>query len=480
MAPTVTSSPSRAPARARARSTPRRRSRRTASACAPSSLRSDSATARSAAAPDDDPGPGTRPLHGHPLGDGAVHHDLARRRPRPPPPAPRAPGAPARSTSGRDADAGRGARARRSQTPFVVRSPTVGLAAHHDTGALEELGPVRAELGQQDAPLRRRRLPTQLGRAEVEQHDQHPGTLDVAQELVAEALALRGALDQAGDVGHDELGAVAPGAQPDHAEMRLQRGERVVRDLRLGGRHGRDQRRLPRVGEPDQRHVGHQLELHVQPELLALLALLGERGRPAAVGEEARVAPPALAALGHHEAGALHGQVAHHGAARGRARPCPRAPGPPGPCPVRRAAWIPSRARRRWRGGTDGPGSRAVTTRSPRRPATRRRRGPRHRRPDRPGRHGPRGATTPPRLPRRRRARAVGPGRRIRAWWGSLRAEQAAGALSHLGAGPFAVDHRAPSRLDDAPATHPHVGHQVAGAGPHEVAEQLGVGRPTG
>ena len=158
--------------------------------------------------------------------------------------------------------------------------------------------------------------------------------------------------------------------------MRLQRGERVVRDLRLGRRHGRDQRRLPRVGEPHQRHVGHQLELHVEPELLALLALLGERRRPSAVGEEARVAPPALAALGHHEAGALRCQVAHHGAA-GRAPRYPRAPAPPGPCPVHRAAWTPSRARRRWRGGTGDPGNRAATTRSRTRPATRRRRGPR-------------------------------------------------------------------------------------------------------
>ena len=146
--------------------------------------------------------------------------------------------------------------------------------------------------------------------------------------------------------------------------MRLQRGERVVGDLRLGRRHGRDQRRLPRVGEPHQRHVGHQLELHVQPELLALLALLGERRRPPAVGEEARVAPPALAAFGHHEAGALGRQVAHHGAASVAHHGTDRHRAPPGPCPVRRDAWTPSRARRRWRGGTGDPGNRAATTRS--------------------------------------------------------------------------------------------------------------------
>ena len=127
-----------------------------------------------------------------------------------------------------------------------------------------------------------------------------------------QALARRGALDEAGDVGHHELGAVAHAAHADHAEMRLEGGEGVVGDLGLGRGHGRDQRRLARVGEAHQGHVGHQLELHVQPELLALLALLGEGRRPAPVGEEPRVAPPPLPALGHQEAGAVGGQVADH------------------------------------------------------------------------------------------------------------------------------------------------------------------------
>ena len=331
MAPTVTSSPSRAPARARARSTPRRRSRRTASACAPSSLRSDSATARSAARPATTQAPAPVRCTSTPSGAGRCTTTSPAT----------APDASARASCTRGPAARPASRHRRrlrprapGRRPLLVRRD-IGLATHDDTGAFEELGPVGGELGQQDAQLRVRRLPAQVGRAEIEQHDEDPGALDVAEELVAQALAFRGALDEAGDVGHDELGAVAPGTQPDHSEMRLQRGERVVRDLRLGGRHGRDQRRLPRVGEPDQRHVGHQLELHVQPELLALLALLGERRRPPAVGEEARVAPPALAPLGHHEAGALRCQVAHHGAARSRTtvptgtgttRSLPRAP----------------------------------------------------------------------------------------------------------------------------------------------------------
>ena len=81
------------------------------------------------------------------------------------------------------------------------------LAPHDQAGAFQQLGLVVAQLAEQDPQL--------VGRAvhglrvEVEQDDQDPGPLDVAQEAVAEALALGRALDQPGDVGHDELGAVA-------------------------------------------------------------------------------------------------------------------------------------------------------------------------------------------------------------------------------------------------------------------------------
>ena len=89
---------------------------------------------------------------------------------------------------------------------------------------------------------------------EVEEHDQHPGPLHVAEELVAEPPPFRGTLDEPGDVGHDEL--AVSGA--DHAEVGHQRGERVVGDLRLGRRDRRDQGRFPGVGKPDESDVGDQ------------------------------------------------------------------------------------------------------------------------------------------------------------------------------------------------------------------------------
>ena len=214
------------------------------------------------------------------------------------------------------ADAGPGRHREHHVAHTFVVGTEVALAAHHDPWALEELGPVRAQLGQAGCAVAPTgATPPASGAPRSSEHDEHPGALDVAQELVAEALALRRPLHQTGDVGHDELGPVARATDPDDAEVRLERGERVVGDFGLGRRHRRDQGRLAGVGEADQGHVGHELELHVQPELLALLGLLGEGRGTAAVGEEARVAPPALAALGHHEAGTFRVEVADHRAA---------------------------------------------------------------------------------------------------------------------------------------------------------------------
>ena len=79
--------------------------------------------------------------------------------------------------------------------------------------------------------------------------------------------------DDAGDVGDDELGRFI---QPHDAEMRLQRGERIVGDLRLGRRDHTDERRLSGIRKSDESDVGHQLQFEFQPPFLAMLALFGE------------------------------------------------------------------------------------------------------------------------------------------------------------------------------------------------------------
>ena len=88
----------------------------------------------------------------------------------------------------------------------VVGLDRIGLGAHDEARPVEELRAVLAELVQQNPFLLGRR--DAVDRREVDHDAHHPRPLDVAQELVSEATALARALDQAGDVGHDEVGVV--------------------------------------------------------------------------------------------------------------------------------------------------------------------------------------------------------------------------------------------------------------------------------
>jgi hypothetical protein len=74
----------------------------------------------------------------------------------------------------------------------------------------------------------------------------------VREELVAEPGAAARALDQPRDVGDHELALLALERPKD----RLERGERIARDLRRRPRDPREQRRLAGVREPDQPGVG--------------------------------------------------------------------------------------------------------------------------------------------------------------------------------------------------------------------------------
>ena len=103
-------------------------------------------------------------------------------------------------------------------------------------------------------------------------------SLEVCQELVPQAHALRGALEQPGHVGDGQLRAIV---RLDRAELRLDRRERVVGDLRARVRDAVEQRRLAGVREPEHRGVGEQLEAELERPLLAVEAdLRGARRLP--------------------------------------------------------------------------------------------------------------------------------------------------------------------------------------------------------
>ena len=142
-------------------------------------------------------------------------------------------------------------------------------------------------------------------RSKVENVHQQAAALDVGEELVAEPGAGAGPLDQARDVSEHELALVAL----ERAEHGMQRGERVVGDLRLGPREAGEQRRLAGVRQPDQAGVGQQPQTQLEPALLARQPVLGEARRLArGRGEVLVAAPPASTARDQRRLAAL-GQI---------------------------------------------------------------------------------------------------------------------------------------------------------------------------
>jgi hypothetical protein len=146
--------------------------------------------------------------------------------------------------------------------------------------------------------------PTVDGR-QIEQDHQSPGAFDVAEKSMAQAPPFAGALDQARDVGDHELVLV----KADYTQVRFEGREGVIGDFGLGRGDPRDEGAFPGVRKAHQGHIGHQLELQVQPALLPALGLLRERRGPPAIGEEPGIASAALPASGRLPAGALGDQV---------------------------------------------------------------------------------------------------------------------------------------------------------------------------
>ena len=139
----------------------------------------------------------------------------------------------------------------------------------------------------------------------VDEMDQHPGALDMAEEAVADAGALGRALDQAGNVGEHEVDALVT----DDAELGMKRRERIVADLGLGVGDGVEEGRLAGIGQPDQPGVGDQLEAKPHPQLRARPAGAVLARRAIGGGLEAGIAAAALAALQQHDPLADLGEV---------------------------------------------------------------------------------------------------------------------------------------------------------------------------
>jgi hypothetical protein len=188
--------------------------------------------------------------------------------------------------------------------PFFL-GHQVGLVQHQPAGLAIEGFVVLAQFLDDGARLVHR-VGFRIEGGKVHDMEQQPCAGQVAQELVAQAGALGGALDQAGNVGHHEAAVLV---HAHHAQVGVQGGEGIVGHLGLGGGYRTDEGGLAGVGHAQEAHVRQHLQLHAQAPLLAGLAGGGLARRPVGAGLEMQVAQATLAALGDQGLLAIGGQI---------------------------------------------------------------------------------------------------------------------------------------------------------------------------
>ena len=127
--------------------------------------------------------------------------------------------------------------------------------------------------------------------------EQERVALDVAKESQSQSASLGCALDDAGNVGHDEGTSVAVGHD---AERGLEGGEGVVGNLGAGVGERADQRRLTGIGEADQTDIGEELQFQDHHHFLHGLAGLGVARRLVGGGAKLEVAQSAASAFEQH------------------------------------------------------------------------------------------------------------------------------------------------------------------------------------
>src|SRR5581483_3317618 len=189
--------------------------------------------------------------------------------------------------------------------PALAVVEQVGLGQRDDLRLVSQSRAVAVELAANDPPP----LERVLGRA-IDEVEQQPCAFDVAEEAIADTGTFGCALDQARNIGDDELAPLVA----DDSELWAQCRERVVADLGASVADRVEKGRLAGVGKADQADVGEQLEPQPHPHLFAgftgLMLARGAVGRALVAG----VAAPAHSALQLHDSLADLGQVGEEGA----------------------------------------------------------------------------------------------------------------------------------------------------------------------
>ena len=126
---------------------------------------------------------------------------------------------------------------------------------------------------------------------------------------MTETCAFGSTFDEAGHVGEHEA---LLGTDTNHAEMRMERRERIVGDLGTGVGDGRNEGRLACVGHAEKTDVGEHLKLKLERTVLTGFARSRLLGRTIDRALEVKVAETALAARSEQLASAVNVQVGNH------------------------------------------------------------------------------------------------------------------------------------------------------------------------
>src|SRR3989338_7407699 len=149
----------------------------------------------------------------------------------------------------------------------------------------------------------------QIQRRHINEMQQQTGTRQMLEEADTQTSTVRSTLDQPRNVCNHE---VFVAIDTDHAQVRHQRGEGIVSDFRLGGRHGANEGALAGIRQAQQAYIGQHLQFQLE---IARLARLARRGLPRSTvgtGLEAGVTQTMPATLRHHQTLTSANQVTNH------------------------------------------------------------------------------------------------------------------------------------------------------------------------
>src|SRR5579863_4466678 len=144
----------------------------------------------------------------------------------------------------------------------------VDLRGHHYHWLLLEMRAKAGQFAKYYFHVLRHVVPS-AGVRYIDQMDEQARAFDVPQELYAKPGTVVSSLDQTGNVGDHKADFFIDLADRNHAELRLECSEGIIRNLWAGRRNPRNQSRFADIGITHKPHVSQQLQLEAVIVLLA-------------------------------------------------------------------------------------------------------------------------------------------------------------------------------------------------------------------